>query len=209
MAIFSIKRGDTSPSLRYDLIPDTVDLSNATVRFSLASPEGAPVIYRAPAAIVRQAPPVVQYNWQPGDTARAGFFDGEFEVTYPGGTVETFPNSGFITVEIQADAGWRPQAQAGTITWTLGDSITQPLVLTDDDGQPLDLTGATVTVNLRVGATWTRHDATIHDPLIGEAWPDWTALALTPRVYPVTVTITWPDEARETDPQQFVLNVVE
>ena len=49
--------------------------------------------------------PTVKYEWQPGDTDTEGFYDAEFEVTYSDGTVETFPNRGFITVIISPDLG--------------------------------------------------------------------------------------------------------
>lgn len=209
MATFTIKRGDTSPALRYPLSPATVDLSGASVSFSMAAEAGPPILYRAPAEVVTTTPPVVQYAWQAGDTDRAGMFDAEFVVTFADGRVETFPNSGFIPVTIAADAGWRPQPQGSTITYTLGDTDMQPLVLTDDHGQPLDLTDATVTVNLRIGAVYVPVPTTLHDPIIGEAWPDWSALDLSPRLYLFTVTITWPDDLSRTDERRFNLDVQE
>jgi hypothetical protein len=42
----------------------------------------------------------VQYEWSTGDTATAANYQGEFEVTYLNGTVETFPNSGYIVVRV-------------------------------------------------------------------------------------------------------------
>ena len=45
----------------------------------------------------------VKYSFSAADTDTAGNFDGEFEVTFVGGQVETFPNDGFIKVIITDD----------------------------------------------------------------------------------------------------------
>ena len=99
MATFTIKRGDTAPALRYALLPETVDLTGASVVFVLDG--GA----RLPAQIVTPLPPVVQYDWQPGDTAHAGVRRAEFEVTYSDGAIETWPNAGYLQVNIVEDLG--------------------------------------------------------------------------------------------------------
>lgn len=101
---FYIKRGDTRASLLYELFPESTDLTGATVRFSMRPLNGVAVIDRAAAAIVTPTgTPSVRYDWQPGDTATAGAFEAEFEVTYADGGVQTFPNVGFIPVRIGAD----------------------------------------------------------------------------------------------------------
>jgi len=46
---------------------------------------------------------VVYYNWSTGDTDTIGSFEAEFEVTYVGGEIESFPNNRFIEVEITDD----------------------------------------------------------------------------------------------------------
>lgn len=92
-----------------------------------------------------------------------------------------------------------------TITHTRGTTVGEPLLLTDD-GEPLDLTGCTVTARVSVGTTCMTLNATTPDPLLGEAWMDWEDLDLPPRAYRVTVTVTWPDGAVETA-GTFVLRV--
>ncbi|SEI10260.1 hypothetical protein [Paracoccus alkenifer] len=99
MATFTIKRGDTAPALRYALLPETVDLTGASV--VLVMDGGA----RLPAQIISPSPPVVQYDWQPGDTDRTGLRRAEFEVTHLDGAVETFPNAGYLLVQITEDLG--------------------------------------------------------------------------------------------------------
>jgi hypothetical protein len=57
----------------------------------------------ATAQIVNEATGIVQYNWVADDTDTVGSFQAEFEVTYSDGTIETFPNNGYIRVEITDD----------------------------------------------------------------------------------------------------------
>jgi hypothetical protein len=103
---FTIKKGDTGPRLLYALAPAAeVVLTGATVRFNMKSrPAGTIRINRAAAVIVTESgTPTVAYDWQAGNTAVAELCDAEFEVTYAGGAVETFPNNSFITVVIADD----------------------------------------------------------------------------------------------------------
>jgi hypothetical protein len=100
---FTIKRGDSSPAIRYALEPDTVDLTGATVRFQMRVRNGAQVLDAAAAIVTAAGMPTVQYGWQTGDTATAGLYEAEFRVLYSNGAVETFPNQGFILVRIAED----------------------------------------------------------------------------------------------------------
>ncbi len=102
MDIFSIKRGDTSPAVRYALLPATIDLAGANVQFQMRSRFGVTIV-DLPAVIITDLPPVVQYNWQAIDTATAGQFEAEFRVTYADGAIETFPNTEFIQIRIAED----------------------------------------------------------------------------------------------------------
>lgn len=103
---FTIKQGDTGPRLLFTLTPaDEIDLTGATVRFSMRSRQAGTVrINRAIAEIVTETgTPTVAYDWQAGDTAVSELCEAEFEVTYLGGVVETFPNNGFISIVITDD----------------------------------------------------------------------------------------------------------
>lgn len=108
MPQFYLKRGDLLRSIRFDLLnPDgtAVDLTAAaSVRFLMRARSSGTVTVNAAASIVSpEIDGTVQYDWQSGDTATAGTFDGEFEVTWPSSKPETFPNAGFIEIIISGD----------------------------------------------------------------------------------------------------------
>lgn len=103
---FTIKQRDTGPRLLFALQPAAdIDLTGATVRFSMRlRSTGAILVNRAAAVIVTATgTPTVAYDWQAANTATAGLCDAEFEVTYAGGAIETFPNFGFIAVVVTED----------------------------------------------------------------------------------------------------------
>jgi hypothetical protein len=105
---FIIKRGDTSPALRFALLPESVSLVAATVRFQM-QPRGGPTVIDREAKIQNVfQPAVVAHAWDPGETDTAGRYEAEFRVTYADGAIETFPNHGFIDVLIIADVPGLP-----------------------------------------------------------------------------------------------------
>ena len=57
----------------------------------------------ADAAIVNADAGSVKYVWTATDTATAGSFQAELEVTYTNGAIETFPNDQSISIEITED----------------------------------------------------------------------------------------------------------
>lgn len=103
---FYIKKGDTSPALLVDLTPTGVDITGATaVVFNMRARNGGAVkISRAAASIVTPTNPArVRYDWTAINTDTVGNYDGEFEVTRADGSVETFPNDSYITIQITGD----------------------------------------------------------------------------------------------------------
>jgi len=100
---FTIKQGDTSPALLADLETpsrEPAQLVGATVLFHMRSsrPNAQPLV--APVVVVDAELGRVRYDWQPEDTAVSGDFEAEFEVTYADGSIETFPNEGYIEIFI-------------------------------------------------------------------------------------------------------------
>lgn len=103
---FYIKQNDTVPSIRATLQNgngDPVDLINATVRFHMRPIGGNSAKVDAEAVVISAASGIVQYNWDAANTDAVGTYHAEFEVTYPDSTIETFPNDGYITVQIIDD----------------------------------------------------------------------------------------------------------
>lgn len=101
--VFFIKRGDTSPSLRYALEPATVDLTGASVQFQWRKRGSETFNARAASIVTATGTPTVQHTWQAGDTDTAGLFQGEFRVTFADGSIESFPNVDFIEIRISGD----------------------------------------------------------------------------------------------------------
>lgn len=108
---FVIKRNDTSPSLEVQLLDaskNPVNITGASVVFNLGTRDGETLVDGEAATIVTAGTGIVRYDWQAGDTAQSGTHNAEFEVTYLGGRVETFPkskspNRNFIQVIIPED----------------------------------------------------------------------------------------------------------
>lgn len=104
MSIFHIRQGDTKPDLVRTLLDEdgvAVNLTGATaVRFNLKAPDGSVKIDNAAAAITNAAAGIVTYEWAAVDTDTAGSFTGEFEVTWGGGGIQSFPNPDYIEVVI-------------------------------------------------------------------------------------------------------------
>lgn len=100
---FYIKQGDTAPALRCTLKDPSgtaVDLTGASVVFNLLAADGTVLVNRQSVVLVTAASGIVEYQWQAGDTDTSGTHRGEFEVTYPDSSVETFPNDSFIPVRM-------------------------------------------------------------------------------------------------------------
>ncbi len=103
MPDFYIKKGDTAPPLRVFLRQrdnTAIPLPSGTVvKFHMndgAIADGAVTILDAVLG-------KVEYVWQSGDTATAGTFDSEFEITYVGGSIQTVPSKGYIEIQVSDD----------------------------------------------------------------------------------------------------------
>lgn len=105
MDSFTIKRGDTRPAIRRFFSTDAGPLEipgGSTVVFSMADALTGRLAVDQGLCQIEQGKAVVYY-WQDGDTAVAGLYQAEFEITYADGTVETAPNGGFIVINITPD----------------------------------------------------------------------------------------------------------
>lgn len=100
MADFTIKRGDTLPSVVATLSDQNgaINLTSAaSVKFIAKS---AAYTITGTCVITTPAYGVVTYNWGTSDTANAGDYQMEWEITWSAGVVETVPNDGYKTLTI-------------------------------------------------------------------------------------------------------------
>ena len=104
---FKIRQGDTKDDLEVtlrDAVEDAVDVTGATVKFSMWGARDHRIkIKEGSVTLVTPSSGIVKYVWQDGDTNQDGDFEGEFEVTYSGGDIQTFPNtrSNVLTIDIE------------------------------------------------------------------------------------------------------------
>jgi len=103
----TIKRGDTRHAIKAILKGkdgDPVDLTGCEVKFIMALLGRPPVICRQP-HIADAEHGEVWVVWAPGETGVSGVYRAEFKVTYLDGRKETFPNDGYIGINIMNDLG--------------------------------------------------------------------------------------------------------
>jgi hypothetical protein len=108
--LLTIKRGDTAPPylvrLTYvaeDGTVTPVNLTGAAVKvLGQGDTNGMPTINRAATGDDQGE---VRMDWQTGDTAVAGRFRTEIQVTFPDGSVLTFPADGYLDVVVVPDLG--------------------------------------------------------------------------------------------------------
>lgn len=106
MVDFYIAQNDREPNLRVtclDEVGEIVPLTGVTtVVFSMINPGlGTPKISNSPATVIDAPNGIVEYAWGATDTDTPGDYDGEFEVSWPGGEKTTFPNHKVIQIRIR------------------------------------------------------------------------------------------------------------
>ena len=104
---FYIKQNDTRPVLEVFLRDErdrAVDITGATVVFHLRNAsDDTNIISSGTVTVVNSVNGQVRYSWSATDTATALVGEAEFQVTFIGDAVETFPNDGYIKVIILDD----------------------------------------------------------------------------------------------------------
>jgi hypothetical protein len=133
MTDFEIKSGGTAPPLRVSLLDGTgpLNLSGATVTMSMRRADGGPLVLTDAAVQIVGDPTlgVVEYQWQPGDTATDGKYIVQWDVTFSNGAVQPFPTEGFTEVtiypDLEADATVMPPMPDNC--WPVDDSVCSAL----------------------------------------------------------------------------------
>lgn len=109
---FTIKRHDTRPTLVRQLLDGNlapIPLGTATgVSFILSLKTAAiddPPKFKKACAIDDAANGIVSYHWAAADTDTPGDYNGEFEIDWGGGQVETVPTAVYVDVTVKDDLG--------------------------------------------------------------------------------------------------------
>ncbi len=101
-----MKTGDTGPPIESTLLDSVkapVNLAGASALFKMKRDADGELVVNGTATITDAANGVLEYPWVPSDTAIAGKFKAEWEVTFASGQVQTFPRPGYIIVSITSD----------------------------------------------------------------------------------------------------------
>lgn len=107
MTIYYVKQGDTAPAAVAVLLDPSglpLSLSGATVKFHMSDQKHVVIIDAVatvdPDQVTNKGR--VSYQWVSGDTDDTGVFLAEWQVTFAGGTILTFPNADYDNVRIDA-----------------------------------------------------------------------------------------------------------
>ena len=103
---FHIKSGDTTPVITATLTDSAgaaVNLTGATVRFVMRKGGAATAKVAAAATVVSAPAGTVSYTWLAANTNDPGIYSACWEVTFSGGTIQTFPNAGYTSVAVLPD----------------------------------------------------------------------------------------------------------
>lgn len=100
--IFYITQGSTAPAITATLVDqygNIANLTGATVKFVMTNAFYGNAV-NAAAAIVNATQGLVSYSWQSADTANTGLFSCQWQVTFSGGSQETYPQGYYDQVSI-------------------------------------------------------------------------------------------------------------
>lgn len=102
-----VKQGDLRPTVDYQLRDGNgavVDLTGASVKFMMWLPGATTAKVNTAGTIIGAATNgQVRYTWVGTDTDTIGDYIAEFQVTFSGGFIETFPNWEWLKVRVLDD----------------------------------------------------------------------------------------------------------
>ena len=99
-------QGDTAPDItaiihEEDDPTSVIDLTDCAVKFQMREEDDRRYQVNAAATVTDAAAGKVSYSWGPNDLSRPGTFLVQWEVTYPGGRIQTTSPEVTITVRRQ------------------------------------------------------------------------------------------------------------
>ena len=80
-----------------------INITGASVLFKMRAVNSSSLKVNSSATITNASNGAVSYTFSASDTDTAGLFQGEFQVTFSGGAIETFPNSEYISINVLDD----------------------------------------------------------------------------------------------------------
>lgn len=98
-----MKRNDRRPFLEMELLSATgvaVNLTGATITFTMRLPGGAVKVNAAACVVTNAAAGLAEYRWATGDTDTVNTYEGWFTISWSG-SLETQPSSGAIYIIIE------------------------------------------------------------------------------------------------------------
>tara|TARA_R110000851_G_scaffold321725_1_gene487301 strand:- start:167 stop:490 length:324 start_codon:yes stop_codon:yes gene_type:complete len=105
---FTIKKGDTSPSIQ-SILKDSagvpINITGATVKFHMKPIGSSTLKVDQVMTIVDATGGIVRYSWEDSDTDTVGTYYAEFEVTRADNSTETFPNNSNAVIVITKSLG--------------------------------------------------------------------------------------------------------
>ena len=108
MTTIKIKQDDTQPAMKVrlkDSAGNPVNLTNAAVQVAIQHYSQPAIKFLRDAYIQDAITGEVWLVWQPEETQVTGLYRIEFRVTYQDGNRETFPNDGYLMVNIMERLG--------------------------------------------------------------------------------------------------------
>lgn len=99
-------QGDTAPDITAIITEENdlssiIDLTSCSVRFQMKQPGDKRYQVNAGATILNAVAGSVSYSWGPNDLAVPGTYNVQWEVTYPGGRIQTTAPEVQVTVRRQ------------------------------------------------------------------------------------------------------------
>lgn len=99
-------QGDTAPDIDYQLkyssgenAGEPVDLTDSTVAFQMRKPDDRRYTVNAAAEIIDEVDGRVRYTWGDNDLSVSGAYQGQFEITFPDGKIQTIKTP--ISIEVR------------------------------------------------------------------------------------------------------------
>lgn len=103
MTTINIKQDDTQPAMKVrlkDSAGNPVNLTGASVQVAIQHYSKPVIKFLRSAYVADASTGEIWLIWQPEETQVTGLYRIEFRVTYQDGNRETFPNDGYLIVNI-------------------------------------------------------------------------------------------------------------